>query len=1341
MSGLKVVSSYTPNAKLKVTVNRGGMQGSTYNPQKTSSGKKLQGSSPKLQNTYNPHRYTYNPQAAATSRQLERIRAADFQRAMKQQRIREQRERARRAAIRRRRLKDAKLAEIRSDSNSFAGKLAVVGGMFRQRGARELAVKYYNENELEWGTWIMAKQTNYEERSKELKSWVMRAKSEDDYTRRVREANAWIEKEYNDIDREIRDFRATQLELANYSQQPLTGKLAGGLRFSKNMLGGLTSKPWNALTFVASQPSRAINTAKNIIKPNNLRIYHGGAEKQGNIRGGGWQATLKRAYNETKDQRIIATSKAEESRRLAGWTKTINGRQISYSPKAASRFRIKYGDDIADVLADPMSWFSAGQAGRAGRFAKSLVNKRITKAGDFVYSKAGKSKALTNFLLSQQARKSNPNRISKWLGRKEGTRREDFFSDNRALIDKRQEVSDKLGKLYTDWKGRKYRSFAGTNRGQQLANLNDKQAELLQRYMNYVTYPSDKSRSVMKQQFSWDNIELPRGFGKQERRFIEDLARSLKQQTDWVHGKDIEFIKKKTAAPMYVGNKSQQRLAKNMEREVYGAYRKAYIPNIHRGEGYGKGSEYSRKVATWFNKQQKQIRLQRADELFQSYQGRTNATLNNVSKEKRMLDNLREPLTEERNRLDMFLNARSQDYKGSKLSKINEFSLRNRGKTPIGLWKKAVLLGNPAWWVNNLATNTVFGTQAGGLRYLQEFVKLMRSGKVDQARKIMPEGVAGNISTDIGTNPLARFASNFEDRSRIALFNAKKRVGDDDDTAKRVVNRWLFDYSNKNIERPLRGIFPFWQWQKNLVRLGATMPFHTPRAAKFYSEAYKGLYERPYNNLPTEEQTYIDPETGEERTFNPRQAYKGKAYLGTDKDGNPRFASLPFFATNPETMFNIGINPFLTTGMDLATSSDKFGRPNADRGAWQILAERFPQYNLGNNYLKRNDKISKLWFGESGNSKESQGYDQSKSNYVESLDRRKPFVKSLKSFFGIPNVVKFDRKEYDIKNRLTKFNKDFFAIDWDKKEDDDYKQAQLEKERLARKYGFDLQKDIYDNYWSKYDTETTKTTKAYKEDAAKFNSGFWRDYFKIPKGSKYSPSQRRPYVIRKFDEWVKNNSFAKNPYYKIPEWNEFKNGKATKNKVAINPFTLRGQEAASQSRRAIGRAKYERYLQYQKAKRTGDWSWFNKNGRSGRSSPYQFDGKFFKSESSMERYKNYRKNLNSKGEWKWQADGRYFKNSRTLKKYKEGVFWKKYYSLDSLSAKKKLLADNPQYRMFTEPKTSEEWNKVRKRIRTNRQNRADKNIKGFVASRKKFEAAIKENAPRVWGKSPKLRYK
>lgn len=1182
------------------------------------------------------------------------------------------------AKIQRKRLADIQIAGYKGN---IAGQLLdkAKGGLaFKERSKREQAVKYLEENDKNWSVNIISRQTYLEKKQAELQDWIMQSSSQAEGDKRYAEATSWLDKNWKALEDDYTDYTKTQKELSAYSQTPLPGKLMGGLSRAGSLLKTASTSGFNILSNTISQPERLINTALNGVNPNRLRTYYGGAEAKGGIsKQGSLLDQLKRNYNITKDQRIIGWSNATEEAKTkpgkVGTTKMPDGsiRDVYRKNNPLGNFITKYGDDVANQVVNPINWVGAGSIGKASKLLSSNLGKIGSSSSGFALGQIGKNKQLRDLALTTSVgarsildkfNDSKAGSALKWLGKPQENKFTKWSDETQPARDEVQRLVDEINVKKEGWaktKGR-YDSIA-----QQVAKLTPEQNLLFTQYVRANTIASQGARGLKKAPYSWQGIDMPKNMTKQEKGFIKNLADRWKSKSDEL------FWDGKGMGEKY-------------------SYRQGYLPQYKGSSGV---VDQRPSGAPWYSKEQQTQDLQTPEQLASSINKRASTQLWRSDPNARWLDDNAGRYTK---RIGSMINA----MEASKPT-MNTWDMIERFM-PMNIWRKSVLKYLPSWYVNNAGTNTAFSVSGGGLKALQYQTKLTTNSKYrKEVFSSLPKGVLSNINLEVGKANAASFLENI---ARSSVFLANKDKGLSDAEALKIVNRWLIDYTTKNWERPIKGILPFYQWQKFLLSKSISMPFTNPRSAQVYSQTYNKYYKRPYESLPDEEQTFEDQETGETVTYNPRKAYKGKAYLGTDKDGNQRFANTPFFALNPDTILNAGINPFLSTGIDFANSKDRYGNKNTDKKAWQLLAEKFPQFNLAKSATDLSKKIhgrlplnTKTWFSPTGNSKVRQGNDPSKPNYDKSLDKSLNFGKTAKSFLGIPNVVKFEPKKYDVQKRLTKFNADFFAIDWKALEGKDYKQAQQAKKDLASKYGFDLKKDIYDNYWSKYDTATTANTKKLKEDAGKFNQDFWTGYYAKKPGSLTAPSERRPYVIGKFDEWKANHTFAKNPYYKIPKFKE----------QAINPYTLRNQEATSQAKRSAGRLKYARKLAYER----GDWAELKRLG--GGSSGVEANGKYFKTTESRDKY---------------------------LKGVAKHDFWEKFFALKTTSARQELLDAHPEIERNPVPTTQAEWDALRLRLRNERKQKAG-TISGFDMTQAEIRRAIEKSVKTLSKKQARLRFK
>ena len=501
------------------------------------------------------------------------------------------------------------------------------------------------------------------------------------------------------------------------------------------------------------------------------------------------------------------------------------------------------------------------------------------------------------------------------------------------------------------------------------------------------------------------------------------------------------------------------------------------------------------------------------------------------------------------------------------------------GKT-MDVWRASVLLGRPAWYVNNELYNRVAAITGGGIKSQMnrkgatKYLKTLTRAEQDD----LVGGFRGFISTS-NESMVAKFgkiASWQEEQARIGLYRSYIDKGFSHAKAIKGVNRWLFDYTPKNWERPIRAIAPFWLWQKNVTKRVATLPIETPRGAKVWSETYKAAYETPLSNLPNEELKGKDPVSGLKWSYNPRKAREGKIYNPLDlplfKKG---WYNTPFNAFTPKGVASIGINPLINLYDEVASNRDRWGN-RLDNLDWkEHILRQFPQHQLwkslreaGNTIVGGDMKIiTDYWMAQgSGYTKSAQGHDASKKNYKADLDPRTHSGKALQAFLGIPSGEDFDPKKFADDLRYNKFNTEYFATDWDDESKwqktierwdpktktrknvsvFDYEAQQADKEALAKKHGFELQKDIYDGRWSKYDTKFTQGVKAKKQDAREQRLTFSNEYTNLTNANLdkdgnriniYDDSTTR-YTQQKRIDWKKNKNFIKNPYLApiLKEW-------------------------------------------------------------------------------------------------------------------------------------------------------------------------------------------------------------
>lgn len=580
---------------------------------------------------------------------------------------------------------------------------------------------------------------------------------------------------------------------------------------------------------------------------------------------------------------------------------------------------------------------------------------------------------------------------------------------------------------------------------------------------------------------------------------------------------------------------------------------------------------------------------------------------------------------------------------------------------PTKLWKKSVLQFRPAWTVNNVLYNTQAGVLAGGAESLAEQAKMLNPR---YWRKAMDEGSVfrSNLGKEIGSKGrLNKFYSGVEDWSRVAAGRAGLKKGLTEEQSLARVNKYLFDYKTSNWERPLKTAIPFWGFQKNLAKAAATMPFDRPLAAV------------AYNRLDRYQQTQYDQEFSKlvpqltklgysEDEIQKMKEENSKYFAGRLKVGS-RWITTPFNAFSEKGLTNIGVNPWLSAGREISTSTDSFNRQisGAESGFVRRIMSKFPQWELGRQVKQTLDvnsgklKPSVKYIGKAGSEgyglgKEKQGYDPSKPNYVKSLDPRQKLSDNALAFVGVPKSFQFDEKGFVKGKMLQKLTGEYFALDTKNMKWDDAEKA---RQGIFDKYGVTAD-EFYKGILSKYDSTNTTKIKDQKESAKVANDLLFAEYGKQPVGT------RGAWAVKKLAELSKSGYYKDNPFLysfvKTPQ-----NPKGFLTPDSINKIKV-GQAKKSDYEYAIKSGDWTKYaakygIKSEKAKlvqqalKTGDWTAYHK--KYGYKNPSQF-----------------------------QANGKFFKSAESMKKYTEGnaahSFWTKYQ--DAMPAdRKQMLADNPQY--------------------------------------------------------------
>jgi len=445
--------------------------------------------------------------------------------------------------------------------------------------------------------------------------------------------------------------------------------------------------------------------------------------------------------------------------------------------------------------------------------------------------------------------------------------------------------------------------------------------------------------------------------------------------------------------------------------------------------------------------------------------------------------------------------------------------LRKIISAPNTAWRTSVLGLRPAWYAYNMAWNIPASFLAGGPKTARAYARILRAGRTD-AKALgerftfrppsqfgtLPEGVTGGLFGGSVVKGLKRPGSWIEDFSRVAAGQALKDQGLSDKQIVDRVNRYLFNYRDlRNIERPIRAVLPFWQFQKNINRLALELPFTNPKAARALHYLYSTTVEQPLSRLPAGGYTYRDPQTGEQVTYNPREAYKNSGRIRIPGLG---WVTTPWLPILPYQLNQFGVSPWLGLLNGYVQNKDYFGNPVNDKSFGDNFANLFPQWKVGGLFVKSLNKRAgqpgtfQTWISESGYTKERQGYDPTKPNYTSQLDPSVAFKKVFRNFLGggVLGAADFDEQKYRENMNYYQFSKDYFSHDWNK-EFPDYNQRVLAQTLLAKRYGYNLQKDLYDGKWAKYDSPNTAKAKAEKDAAHNLENEVYKIYNQLPAGT------------------------------------------------------------------------------------------------------------------------------------------------------------------------------------------------------------------------------------------------
>lgn len=992
---------------------------------------------------------------------------------------------------------------------------------------------------------------------------------------------------------------------------------------------------------VVSFPARAVNFIGNL-NTKDRNIYQTGGTSINRATSGqnAWQATynqrnwnikpvVDKPYDKAAAWAALQSGKTNGSVQQTSFvmafkkaTNDVEKEKIAQSYWAEVNRANRNANSLQELAADPLNL--AGGIGlvlKSKWLGKAAEVGRASKATGWAF-KAADSVAAVKTAIAQ----SPP---LKWLGQEHKTAGQKLSEtiDNYKILqaDKQQELLANLRKLDPN---------LDLGIFEDLKKLSDGEAKIIQRMVDAKLIPRDQLRLIGN---------------KQQRARLEEIANRWQDFTE------------------------KMKLVDNVSTTRFGKGKQTYAPRTSWVERNGKTlDEYNFRLKKRFKGQQNAADFYQGavDRYFKSSLESVDA----ANKTKRV------KLTKDYG--DFMDSARADVSKA--YDKTQSIGARTSSVigAPTRLWKKSVLKYRPAWTVNNILYNTQAGVLAGGSGSLLEQTKMLNPR---YWRKAMTESrgtFGGNLNKEIGgKGKLNKFYSGVEDWSRVAAGRAAMKKGMTAEQAVKRVNNYLFDYKTKNWERPLKTVVPFWAFTKNVGKATARMPLDQPLAAQGYNRLDKyqqNQYEKEFASVVPDLKKlgYTDAEIEQFKQDN------AKYYKGRLKVGN-KWITTPFNAFSEKSMSNIGFNPYLAAGAESANSLDQYKQTlkGKDASIWARIASKFPQFGLFDQARKSLDlatgkaKPSESWISKPGAdgfglTKTKQGFYPTQPNYVKSMDARQKLGQNALAFLGVPRSIGFDKNQLIQSKTLQKATESYFATDW---KNMPYDQQQKEQAALFAKYGMTAD-DFYKGVLAKYDSENTKKIKASKESAAAANKSLFEQYMAQPKGT------RNAWATNKLRELVTNGYFDSNPFLKSFDW--------------INPGTV---------------AKADKQVAYAEAKRTGNWAAYNaKFGKSTKRSEKSIAWSAAKKSGD---WSAYRAKYGTK-QSAFSYDGKYFKTADSMNKYKEGKFWS-LYAKASKEERKQLLADNSQYNTRSNW-TSKQWNDWRASSKAAQREKI-KSVNGFTA--------------------------
>lgn len=1133
----------------------------------------------------------------------------------------------------------------------------------------------------------------------DIASAVETMTSQAEFDKFVAEQQAMVDKMYAGLEKDGAIYDAKVSAYGQSSERALTSFTANALRKTKDVAAvpgkfiwrSTLGSGWENVPSIVSAPARVANWMGNI-NTNDRTIYKHDQTTMNRLKTGknAWQATFNQREGNHKPYVDFTKANApqalkDEVKQLIAVRKkigTTDPAKLDYDTVLDGKLEVynrnhRTYNSLAMVAKDPINYSGGAGLVKNTKWGAKLGSlAKTSKATGWAYKGAN---------TVSTAVKSN--KAVKWLGSEHKTHA------NRVSDAVTQELDDiaiknpQIKNLVTAWQ---------------------------------------KNKGVIKSQAKMDEFKKVSddflALSKDEVKMFQKYVRS---RDDWTKVRNADKLSPVQKTKLDLLSKKYQSTLEDLltaeQKSGIAVKRRAgYLPQYQGKFSLGVKKQ-ARKItgndSWWFTKQQKTQKVQSKEKLMKSLAARRYDS-RVARKDLPVLRDMVAGRADVGRNIDRIENM----HKLIKKSKWEKFT--DVASAPTKLWKKSVLLANPAWYVNNEIFNQIQGGIAGGLKfyknqrgtqkYLQHIATNSNKRFLPSQAKKMVDDVASNVSKEVGKSKLAKFASKQEGRSRIALYRTFRQNGLSHDEAVKRLDRSLFSYNTKNWERPIKTVVPFWAWQKGLGKAGARMSLDHPVAAQGFNKLDKYQDQRMNDHFDQavpelKKLGYTDAEI-EEMRKEAAKYNKGKFRIGDT------YFNTPFNAFSERGMDALGINPFIAAGAEVAGSTNFYGQKERgfESSFIRRFASKFPQIELGLqgkrslDVMRGTSKPVERYRGGKGSDgigygKEKQGYNSSKKNYVANMDPRRNLGQNALAFVGVPRRTTVNMNEFVERKKLQKITDEYFKTDWHSMEWADQEKGQA---ALFKKYGV-TSDQFFEGILSKYDTAITSGIKDQKKAAKIANGKLLDEYGKQPEGT------RSKWAVNKLRELNASGYYKDNPFLYRFDW--------------MTPDTV---------------YKADKSTAYLKAKNTGDWLSFNQkygDNRSAKAKDYEKAKKSGNWDAYQKKYgvksqkaKDYRA-ATASGDWTdytkkygrkataFQYEDKYFKSKESMEKYKSGKFWREY-AKASKTDRRKMLADNPEYNTRANW-TAKQWEDQRAKDKAELKTKA----RGFGNFASVMDAAITTN--------------